>query len=122
MLSAPSGNRVSSASRPMPMTKIATRTSTSVVAGRRIITVSPLAPGLQSRGPAVRSKGEGVGIVIVRVHRVDADQPGARVDRHQQLVARLAPGDEGWIERHVAQPEGDAVVRGATANHAAEGR
>src|SRR5262249_10860885 len=118
MLSAPSGNRASRPSSPMAVTKVATRTSTSVAAGRRAVMVTgPLLARSQSGGPAVAGELEVVAVQVARVHGVGSDEPGAAVDGDERRVAV-----ERAVQRRVAHPQHVLVLARAAADQAAVGR
>src|SRR5262249_23253433 len=109
MLMAPTGNRVSSASRPMAMTKIAIRTSTRVVAGRCFMAVSP--PARLSHSRTLARACETVGVRGIR-NRIGGDEAGAHVDSDQPRAAV-----EDRVAGVVAYPEDDLVGLPRPAHH-----
>src|SRR5262245_8688104 len=80
---APRGNRVKRASRPTPVIRMATSTSTRVMPGRRVTVASPLL--LASQPGAPRIQRERVGVGPADIDREGTDPPGAREDGDQCL-------------------------------------
>src|SRR5687767_10714026 len=81
----PIGNSVNSAIRPMPITKMATSTSTSVIPARRVMLQTPAACGLalgMSRAPSRKRRllHENVRVQRILRGRKGADEAGAHED------------------------------------------
>src|SRR3954452_8343532 len=99
---APSGNSTSRDSRPTPVIRMATSTSTSVIPERRVIVASPVLLG--SQPAAARVARERVGIAATGIDSIGTDLAGPGNEGDQRLLIRLVRID-------IAHPEEDLAIQ-----------
>src|SRR5438067_1088722 len=124
MFCAPSGNRAMSDNKPMPMTKMATSTSTRVTPSRRIMAIILLSRwnGTCSHSrplaiPRERIRVRVVGAVQGNIDVIAGDHAGAPVDGNQDLVPLESVAGRVPVGGRLANPELNHARRIAGTDH-----